>query len=136
MNSSQPTLLIIILHDADHLPALLEAWHRVGVPGATILPSAGGHETEKFARKGGLSQFLNLFDQGKSPQRTVLSVIDDPEILEVAIAEADRVVKGFSAPKAVSSSPCLWEKSLGFKNGVSPKETQTQKKYLIQRKKV
>jgi CBS domain-containing protein len=100
MNSSQPTLLIIILHDADHLPELLEAWRRVGVPGATILPSAGGHETGKFARKGGLSQFLNLFDQGKSPQRTVLSVIDDPETLEVAIAEADRVVKGFDSPKS------------------------------------
>jgi CBS domain-containing protein len=100
MNSSQPTLLIIILHDADHLPKLLEAWRRIGVPGSTILPSAGGHETEKFARRGGLSQFLTLFDQGKSPQRTVLSVIDDPEILEVAIAEADRVVKGFDSPKS------------------------------------
>lgn len=100
MNTLQPTLLIIILHDADHLPKLLEAWRRVGVPGATILPSAGGHETGKFARKGGLSQFLTLFDQGKSPQRTVLSVIDDPEILEIAVAEADRVVKGFDSPKS------------------------------------
>lgn len=100
MKSSQPTLLIIILHDADHLPELLKAWRRVGVPGATILPSAGGHDTEKYARRGGLGYFLNLFDQGKSPQRTLLSIIDDPEILEVAIAEADRVVKGFDSPKS------------------------------------
>lgn len=100
MKTSQPTLLIIILHDADHLPELLKAWRRVGVPGATILPSAGGHDTEKYARRGGLGYFLNLFDQGKSPQRTLLSIIDDPEILEVAIAEADRVVKGFDSPKS------------------------------------
>jgi CBS domain-containing protein len=100
MNISEPTLLIIILHDADHLPKLLKAWHRVGVPGATILPSAGGHDTAKNARRGGLGHFLNLFDQGRSPQRTILSVIDDPEILEVAIAEADRVVKGFDSPKS------------------------------------
>jgi CBS domain-containing protein len=100
MYSSQPTLLIIILHDADNLPELLKAWRRVGVPGATILPSAGGHDTEKESRRGGLGYFLNLFDQGKSPQRTVLSIIDDPEILEVAIAEADRVVKGFDSPKS------------------------------------
>lgn len=100
MESLQPTLLIIILHDADHLPELLKAWRRVGVPGATILPSAGGHDTEKDARRGGLGQFLNLFDQGKSPQRTVMSIIDDQEILEVAIAEADRVVMGFDSPKS------------------------------------
>ena len=100
MNSFQTTLLIIILHDADRLPELLKAWRRVGVPGATILPSAGGHDTEKSARRGGLGYFLNLFDQGKSPQRTVLSIFDDPEILEIAIAEADRVVKGFDSPKS------------------------------------
>jgi len=109
MKSLQPTLLIIILHDADHLPELLKAWRRVGVPGATILPSAGGHDTEKHAGRGGLGQFLNLFDQGKSPQRTVISVIDDPDILEVAIAEADRVVKGFDSPK----SGILFTLSLG-----------------------
>lgn len=100
MTPLQPTLLIIILHDADHLPKLLEAWRRVGVPGATILLSAGGHDTERSARRGSLGNILNLFDQGKSPQRTILSIIDDPEMLEVAIAEADRVVKGFDSPKS------------------------------------
>ncbi len=100
MKSSQPTLLIIILHNADRLPELLKAWRRVGVPGATILLSAGGHDTEKFARRGSLSNILNIFDQGKSPQRTIMSIIDDPEMLEIAIAEADRVVKGFDSPKS------------------------------------
>ena len=100
MNPAQPTLLIIILHDADHLPELLKAWRRIGIPGSTILPSAGGHDTEKSARRGSLGNILQLFDQGKSPQRTILSVIDDPEMLEVAIAEADRVVKGFDSPKS------------------------------------
>jgi CBS domain-containing protein len=100
MNLSTPTLLAVILHNADLLPDLLRAWQRVGVPGATILPSAGGHDTEKSAKRGSLSSFLNLFDQGKSLQRTVLSIIDDPEMLEVAIAEADRIVKGFDSPKS------------------------------------
>jgi CBS domain-containing protein len=100
MESSQPVLLIVILHDADHLPELLRAWRRVGIPGATILPSAGGHDTERSARRGSLSNILHLFDQGRSPQRTVMSIIDEPEMLEVAIAEADRVVKGFDSPKS------------------------------------
>jgi CBS domain-containing protein len=100
MIATQPTLLTIILHDPDLLPELLKAWRRVGVPGATILLSAGGHDTQKFARRSGFGNILNRLDAGKSPQRTIMSIIDDPEILNVAIAEADRVVKGFDSPKS------------------------------------
>lgn len=95
-----PTLLMVILHDIDRLPELLSAWRRVGVPGTTILASAGGHDTEKSARRRGWANILNRLDQSKSTQRTIISIIDDPEILEVAIAEADRVVKGFDSPQS------------------------------------
>jgi CBS domain-containing protein len=98
--TSSPTLLIVILHNVDRLPDLLAAWKRVGVPGTTILPSAGGHDTEKSARRRGWTNILNRLDQSKSTQRTIMSIIDDPEILEVAIAEADRVVKGFDSPQS------------------------------------
>jgi CBS domain-containing protein len=94
------TLLVVILHDIDRLPKLLKAWRRVGVPGATILPSAGSHDAENMAQRSGLGIFMRLFDQEKSPQRTVLSIIDKPETLEVAIAEAERVVKGFDSPRS------------------------------------
>jgi hypothetical protein len=93
-------LLTVILHDASHLPDLLKAWKRVGVPGTTILISAGGHEAEKSIRRSSIGTILSLLDPGKSSQRTIMSVIDDPEILEVAIAEADRVVKGFDSPNS------------------------------------
>ncbi len=97
-NISQTTALIVILHNTDLLPGLLKAWRRVGVPGATILPSAGSFQAENWARRRGLGSILNLLDQGNSPQRILLSLIDDPEILERAVAEADRVVKGFDNP--------------------------------------
>lgn len=92
------TLLIVILHDANCLPELLKAWRRIGVPGSTILPSAGSYLAESWVKRTGLTSFLSLFDQSKLQQRTLLSLIDDPEILEIAIAEADRVVKGFDHP--------------------------------------
>lgn len=94
------TLLIVILHDADSLPEMLKAWRRAGVPGSTILPSAGSYVAENWVKRSGLSSFLSLFDQGKLQQRTLLSLIDDPDILEIAIAEADRVVKGFDHPNS------------------------------------
>lgn len=98
MTNSETTLLVVILHNAELLPDLLAAWRRVGIPGVTILPSAGGYDTEKSARKSGLSGFLNLFEQEKSSQRTIFSVIDSPDTLQVAISEADHIVKGFDSP--------------------------------------
>jgi hypothetical protein len=98
MTASNVTLLVVILHDADSLPELLRTWRKIGVPGSTILPSAGSYEAENWVKRSGLSSFLSLFDQTKLQQRTLLSLIDDPEILELAIAEADRVVKGFDSP--------------------------------------
>ncbi len=98
MNSSKIVLLVVILHDADRLPNLLKAWGKIGVPGATILPSAGSYMAEHWGKRSGLSGLLSIFDQKILQQRTLLSLIDDPEILEQAIAEAERVVKGFDSP--------------------------------------
>jgi len=100
MKESNVTLLVVILHDADRLPELLKTWRKVGVPGATILPSAGSYLAENWVKRSGLSSLLSLFDQTKLQQRTLLSLIDDPDTLELAIAEADRVVKGFDSPNS------------------------------------
>ena len=47
-----------------------------------------------------MSSLLSVFDQNILQQRMLLSLIDDPETLELAIAEADRVVKGFDSPNS------------------------------------
>ena len=95
---TKTTLLVVILHNADLLPELLKTWRKIGVPGSTILPSAGSYLAENWVKRSGLTSFLSLFDQNKLQQRTLLSLIDNHEILEQAIAEADRVVKGFDSP--------------------------------------
>lgn len=92
------TLLIVILHDLDKLPKLLEAWKKANVPGVTILQSAGGFHAETLVKRGGLSGLLKLFEHDNGQQRLLFCLIDDPEILQVAIAEADRVVGGFDRP--------------------------------------
>jgi len=92
------TLLIVILHDLDRLPELLEAWKRANVPGVTILQSAGGFHAEKLVKRSGLGGLLQLFEQTSAQQRLLFCLIDDPDILKLAIAEADRVVGGFDRP--------------------------------------
>ena len=94
------TLLMITLHDLTHMPELLEAWKRIGVPGVTILNSMGGFQASELVRSKGLGGFLKMFEEVRSGQRTLFSLIDDPELLELAISEADRIVKGFDRPQS------------------------------------
>jgi len=95
------TALYVILHNPALLPKMLKAWKKVGVPGITIFPSIGGFEAEKHVRRGGLSGILNLITHDDSNgQHALMSLIDEPEMLELAISEADRVVKGFDSPNS------------------------------------
>jgi hypothetical protein len=94
------TLLMVTLHDLTHMPELLEAWKRIGVPGVTILNSMGGFQASELVRSKGLGGFLKMFEEVRSGQRTLFSLIDDPELLELAISEADRIVKGFDRPQS------------------------------------
>lgn len=95
------TALVVILHNPQALPRLLRAWERIGVPGTTILPSMGGYQAQRQAQRSGLGSLLDIFTNADEPgQRTIISLIDDPATLEQAIAEADRVVKGFDSPRS------------------------------------
>lgn len=92
------TLLIIILHDPEKMPELLDAWKKAGVPGVTILQSAGGFHAEDLVKRGGLSGLLRLFEPSDHQQRLLFSLVDDQNILQLAISEAERVVGGFDRP--------------------------------------
>lgn len=91
-------LLIVILDDMTALPPLLAAWQAVGVPGVTILQSAGAHRTQTWLRRVGLGAVDRLFDSDEVRRRTLLAAIEDDGLLERAIAEADRLVGGFDRP--------------------------------------
>ncbi len=128
-NHQMLTLLIIVLHDLDRLPDLLDAWKKAGIPGVTILQSAGGFQAEALVRRGGLAGLLNLFDQSTSQQRLLFSLIDNPETLEVAISEADRVVKGFDRPNSGILFTLPIDKALGLQKwGQADQKKKTDKK--------
>ena len=100
MERANYTLLIVILHNLEHLPDLLEAWKKVGIPGITLLPSSGGFEAASQLQRSGLAGLLSVFEHSAPQQRTLLSLIDNPETLAVAISEAERVVGGFDRPRS------------------------------------
>jgi CBS domain-containing protein len=93
-------LLIVILDDLGLMPDLLQAWQAIGVPGATILESAGAYRASTWLSRVGLGAFDRLFEAEEVRQRTFLIAIETDELLAQAIAEAERVVGGFDRPNS------------------------------------
>ena len=91
-------LLIVILDDLRLMPDLLRTWKEIGVPGATILESAGAYRTSTWLSRVGLGAVEHLFEAEEVRRRTLLVAFDSDELLAQAIAEAERVVGGFDRP--------------------------------------
>ena len=91
-------LLIIILDDLSLMPELLQTWKAIGVPGATILESAGAYRASTWLSRVGLGAIDRLFEAEEVRRRTLLVAIETDELLAQAITEAERVVGGFDRP--------------------------------------
>lgn len=93
-------LLMVILDDLRTMPRLLSAWQAIGLPGATILQSAGAHRATTWLSRVGLGALDRLFEAEEVRRRTLLVAIEDDGMLDKAIAEAERVVGGFDRPNS------------------------------------
>jgi CBS domain-containing protein len=91
-------LLVVILDDLKSMPNLLQTWRAMGVPGVTILQSVGGYRAGTWLSRVGLGALDRLFEAEEVRRRTLLVAIEDDDLLERAIAEAERVIGGFDRP--------------------------------------
>jgi CBS domain-containing protein len=91
-------MLIVILDDSSLMPRLLNAWEAIGAPGATILASAGSYRSRTWLSRMGLGAVDHLFRDEELRRHTLMVAIETDELLEQAIAEAERVVGGFDRP--------------------------------------
>ena len=91
-------LMIIILDDLTRLPDLIQAWRKIGVPGATILESAGAFRMETWLSRVGLRGLDRLFESKEVRRRTLFVAIEDDDLLARAVAEAEQVMGGFDRP--------------------------------------
>jgi len=94
-------LLVLILDDVAKLKSILDAWEKVGVPGITILHSVGFQRAKGWLGRADLpftATLRDLLHAEEVHNRTLLSVIEDEEVLERAIQAAAQVIGDFSAP--------------------------------------
>ncbi|MEK7784226.1 MAG: hypothetical protein AAB658_02215 [Chloroflexota bacterium] len=92
-------LLVFVLDNVDQYPAILEAWEAAGVPGVTILDSAGlGHLRERALRDDVplLPSLSDLLPSQEINHRTLFSVIEDETVLKRVIAATQAVIGDFS----------------------------------------
>jgi CBS domain-containing protein len=80
------------------MPSLLHSWEEIGVPGATILASAGSYRSRSWFGRLGLGAIDDLFKDREVRRHTLMVAVETDELLQQAIAEAERVVGGFDRP--------------------------------------
>jgi CBS domain-containing protein len=90
--------LIVIVYKTSLLPKLLETWEDIGVPGVTIMRGAGGYRTRSRLDQIGLRTISELLNLDEVQSKVLLSVIEDEDLLERAIVEAERVIGDFNQP--------------------------------------
>ena len=93
-----PQCLIVILHKTDNLTELLDTWQNIGVPGVTMFEGVGGYRANQRLKKGFRSSLEHLFRMDELHSKTLIAVIDDDDLLERAIAEAERLIGDFDDP--------------------------------------
>lgn len=118
-------LLIVILHKSAQLPALLDAWQKTGVPGVSIIDSAGGYRAKNWLELAGLSAVGDIFFPSETRNKILLAVIDDDALLQKAIAAAERVVQDFDQPNRgiLFTVPVGYALGLTYPAQTAPAET-------------
>lgn len=92
-------ILFVVLYDPKQLPTLLDAWHKAGIQGATVLRSAGAFNAENWLQKMGLEALGDLFNDDEVRTKTVFSLFEDDALLEQAIAAAEKAIGSFKNEK-------------------------------------
>jgi nitrogen regulatory protein PII len=97
------SMILFVLHDAEKLQEVLNAWEETGITGATVFLSTGiGRIRENEALREDLPIMPSLDDFFPSPEtvgRTIFTITDDESLVEKIIRATERVVGDLNEPK-------------------------------------
>ena len=97
------SMILFVLHDAEKLQPVLDAWEETGISGATVLFSTGiGRIRESQALRDDLPIMPSLEDFYPSPEslgRTIFTITDDESLVEKIIHATERVVGDLNESK-------------------------------------
>ncbi|MCB9136537.1 MAG: P-II family nitrogen regulator [Anaerolineales bacterium] len=95
-------LILFILHDAELLEELLDAWEEAGVSGATILHSSGlGRVRQGNSWRDDLPlmpSLKSLFDHEEYFSRTLFTVVEDEAMVDKVLAATEKTIGDLNQP--------------------------------------
>lgn len=98
---TQGYVVILVVQRTDYLYPLLVAWHKAGVPGVTILKSAGMYLLTGGILRDDQGIFISSSDDPRmeeSPQRTLFAVVPDEATVHRLAQASKQVVGDFRQP--------------------------------------
>jgi len=94
-------MVVLIVNDVDDCPAILDAWEEAGVLGVTILASTGiGHIRHAGLRDDMplIPSLRDLFESEEVQHRTLLSVVDNQEMVDKMVTIAQQIIGNLEDP--------------------------------------
>lgn len=89
-------LVVLVVHDPGKVDEVVKIWVESGVPGITLLDSCGlGHHLGRHEMRDDiplLPSVRSLLRAQESPNRTILSVVDDGFDLDQLVARTEAVL--------------------------------------------
>ena len=95
-------MILFVLHDPSYLNDVLDAWHKVGVTGITILPSTGLRRlSEASLLRDDLPLIPSLSDllsQDEVSNRTLFTVVKGDAMVDEIIQVTKAIIGDFNNP--------------------------------------
>jgi nitrogen regulatory protein P-II 1 len=94
-------LVVLIVDDPEHCPAVLDEWEAAGVPGITILASTGLGRVRKAGLRDDIPLLPNLqtlFEKEEVQHRTLFSVVETQEMVDRLVEAAKKVTGDLDNP--------------------------------------
>jgi len=96
------SMILFVLHDAEKLKAVLDAWEEAGIEGATVLFNTGiGRLRESQALRDDLPILPSVEDFLPIPEplgRTLFTLTNDESLIPKIVAATERVVGDLNEP--------------------------------------
>jgi hypothetical protein len=94
-------LVVLVVNDVDHIPAILEAWEAAGAPGVTILESSGLGRVRRAGLLEDIPLMPSLRDLFTSPEvhhNTLFTVVETETIANEVTACTQAITGNLEEP--------------------------------------
>ncbi len=123
-------MVMLVLDNPNLTPQVLDAWHKAGVPGATVHKSAGLHSTRRAMRRifPASTDYPVETAYEEDPHSTLFAVVPTLDLVEELFKVTQDIVGDFRKPRTgiMAAWPVYWVQGLDKEPFHNPHPPQPQ----------